>query len=44
MTEDLFDFMIEHVIPKAILIGHSMGGKVAIMFTLKHVRNSFFKS
>jgi esterase len=36
MTSDLLDFFTEHDIHKAHLIGHSMGGKVAMNFALQH--------
>ncbi len=36
MTRDLVDFFSEHNIHKAHLIGHSMGGKVAMNFALHH--------
>ena len=36
MAEDLKDFFQEHVIKKAHLIGHSMGGKVAMLFTVTY--------
>ena len=36
MSEDLFNFMKQHHIDKANLIGHSMGGKTAIHFALKY--------
>ncbi len=32
LKEDLIDFMNKHSIEKAIIIGHSMGGKVAMFF------------
>ncbi len=32
MKEDLHSFFEEHQIEKAVLLGHSMGGKVAILF------------
>lgn len=36
MTLDLLEFMEEHKLENAILIGHSMGGKVAMDFALNH--------
>jgi len=36
MTDDLFDFIDEHEIDDPIIIGHSMGGKVAMRFTLEN--------
>lgn len=36
MAEDLNQFMIEHRLPKAHLIGHSMGGKTVMNFASKH--------
>lgn len=36
LTDDLFDFIDEHEIEDPILIGHSMGGKVAMRFTLEN--------
>lgn len=33
MTDDLVEFMNEHQIYSANILGHSMGGKVAMMFT-----------
>ncbi len=36
MTDDLFDFIDEHEIESPVLIGHSMGGKVAMRFTLEN--------
>jgi esterase len=36
MTSDLETFFIEHNIEKACLMGHSMGGKIAMDFTLKN--------
>jgi esterase len=32
MKEDLFDFFIQHNIEKAVILGHSMGGKTAMLF------------
>ena len=42
LTNDILEFMEEKAIPKAILIGHSMGGRIAINFALKYVRICFF--
>ncbi|NTW24606.1 MAG: alpha/beta fold hydrolase [Lentimicrobium sp.] len=36
MSDDLLEFMEDHQIEKSLLIGHSMGGKVAMTFTLEH--------
>ncbi len=36
MTEDLKSFMDEHDLKSANILGHSMGGKVAMWFALKH--------
>ncbi|MBS1487720.1 MAG: alpha/beta fold hydrolase [Bacteroidetes bacterium] len=36
LTEDLEDFMKEHAIEKANLIGHSMGGKTVMNFAVKN--------
>jgi esterase len=36
MTDDLLEFIEEHDLKNIILIGHSMGGKVAINFALDH--------
>jgi pimeloyl-ACP methyl ester carboxylesterase len=36
MTNDLLQFMQEHGIAKAHLIGHSMGGKTVMQFALNH--------
>jgi esterase len=36
MTDDLFDFIDEHEIEDPILLGHSMGGKVAMRFALEN--------
>lgn len=36
MSEDIYNFMQEHWIHKAVIIGHSMGGKVAMNFALDH--------
>jgi len=38
MADDLNDFMIGHKLEHASLIGHSMGGKVALAFGLKYPR------
>ena len=34
MTEDLHEFMQEHAFPSVYLLGHSMGGKVAMRFAV----------
>ena len=36
MVDDLLEFMDDHQIVNPILIGHSMGGKVAMNFALEH--------
>ena len=36
MVEDLFRFFSDHHIPKATLLGHSMGGKLAMMFAAQY--------
>jgi len=36
LSDDLLEFMEEHGITSSILIGHSMGGKVAMTFALDH--------
>lgn len=36
MVEDLKQFMGDHKLGKAMIIGHSMGGKVAMNFALEH--------
>lgn len=36
LTDDLFDFIDEHDIEDPIIIGHSMGGKVAMRFALEN--------
>jgi pimeloyl-ACP methyl ester carboxylesterase len=36
MVDDVYDFMHEHNISQAVLLGHSMGGKVAMQFTLTY--------
>lgn len=36
MTDDLYDFIEEHEIEDPILLGHSMGGKVSIRFSLEN--------
>ena len=36
LTDDLFDFIDEHEIDDPILLGHSMGGKVAMRFALEN--------
>lgn len=35
-AEDLYDFMCEHNIPKAHILGFSDGGNIALYFALKH--------
>lgn len=36
MAADLDEFMRAHSLPRAHLLGHSMGGKVAMQFALRH--------
>jgi esterase len=36
MVEDLKDFMDQHYIDSAVILGHSMGGKVAMQFALDY--------
>ena len=36
MTDDLFRFFNDHSITKAIILGHSMGGKLAMMFSAEY--------
>jgi esterase len=36
LVQDLFDFCEQHEIKTANIIGHSMGGKVAMQFALEH--------
>lgn len=36
MAADILEFMITHNLPEAAIIGHSMGGKVAMHFALQH--------
>ena len=36
LQEDLFEFFNSHNISKAILVGHSMGGKTAMLFAILH--------
>jgi esterase len=36
MVDDLREFMKDHTLEKAMIIGHSMGGKVAMNFALEH--------
>ncbi|MBC8320381.1 MAG: alpha/beta fold hydrolase [Bacteroidetes bacterium] len=36
LTDDLFDFIDDHEIEDPIIIGHSMGGKVAMRFALEN--------
>lgn len=36
LTDDLYDFIEENEIENPILLGHSMGGKVSIRFTLEN--------
>lgn len=36
MTEDLVHFIDEHALERPVLLGHSMGGKVAMHYALEH--------
>jgi pimeloyl-ACP methyl ester carboxylesterase len=36
LTDDLFEFMEDHELADPVLIGYSMGGKVAMNFALQH--------
>lgn len=36
MAEDLLEFMEDHQLDKAHLLGHSMGGKISMTFALSH--------
>lgn len=36
MSEDLYEFLLDQHIPSAIIMGHSMGGKVAMEFALTY--------
>jgi pimeloyl-ACP methyl ester carboxylesterase len=36
MAEDIAEFMQTHGLPRAHVMGHSMGGKVAMLFALQH--------
>jgi esterase len=36
MVDDLNDFMYQHHIDQAYVLGHSMGGKIAMMFALQY--------
>ena len=36
MSDDLLEFFDTHHIDKAVVLGHSMGGKTAMFFALKH--------
>lgn len=36
MCDDLYEFCLKHHIDQTILLGHSMGGKTAMSFVLKH--------
>lgn len=37
LAEDVHLFCKEHKIPKAVVIGHSMGGRAMMVFALKYV-------
>ncbi|GFT05062.1 hypothetical protein NPIL_9701, partial [Nephila pilipes] len=41
LVKDLFCFMEDMNIPKAVLVGHSMGGQIAYKAALIAVRNTF---
>lgn len=36
MVDDINDFMFRHNITEAVILGHSMGGKVAMLFALQY--------
>lgn len=36
LAKDILDFCVEHKIEKTTIIGHSMGGKVAMLLALEH--------
>ncbi len=36
MSEDLYEFFIDHGLEKAVVLGHSMGGKTAMSFAAKY--------
>ena len=36
LADDLYEFIEDHQLSKPVLIGHSMGGKVAMNYTLEH--------
>lgn len=36
MVDDVNDFMFQHQIPQAYILGHSMGGKVAMLFAIQY--------
>jgi esterase len=36
LSEDLNNFFIQHSLNRAVILGHSMGGKTALAFGLKH--------
>lgn len=36
MADDLYDFMEQQHLERAVILGHSMGGKVAMQFSLSH--------
>src|SRR5438045_2017939 len=36
MAADIAEFMQTHALPRAHLLGHSLGGKVAMTFALRH--------
>jgi pimeloyl-ACP methyl ester carboxylesterase len=36
MSEDLNDFLVQHNLNRAVILGHSMGGKTALAFGIKY--------
>ncbi len=36
LVDDLFEFIDEHELEEAVILGHSMGGKVAMRFALEN--------
>lgn len=37
LADDIGDFLTQYNIPKAVLVGHSMGGRASFTFALKRV-------